>query len=340
MVDFNYTPDAQGERIYDDPQVQKAYVNLKRLSDFVGNCQIKTELEYNNIKDNVQADGDTNTSTDFLINLLTGAFEFMGDINFPWVGKTGGKIAGWILSALVDSWRSAPPPSLQQTFNNVWNGTKQAYDEAKIAVDTWRENLNPQLGPDLWVKPFKCPKNDDIVTISQFGSIDYLPDNDSPEFDTGAIAVSNQSKYLINKILVPTRWKFSYDADDTWWNCYYTRWNDSHPYDGPFYDGLTAQTIFGVYTSFPDIDVVDNQTEANHYVYFSTEDTEQYYHHWFSNDTLYKGTKYVRWHLINTNNGGTAPDFFISYLFTDGPGGDSKNGVATHDDVFNNWSMH
>ena len=145
--------------------------------------------------------------------------------------------------------------------------------------------------------------------------------------------------YLINKILVPTRWKFDYLDRDNWWNCYYTRWNASYPYDGPFYDGLSAQYLFGTYTSFPDIDVVQTQTENEHYLYFSTENTENYEHNWFSNDRLYEGTLYKKWRLININDGGTAPDFFISYLFNDGPGSDQNNGIASHDDIFNNWSM-
>ena len=252
MVSFHYKLDIQGNRVYDDSDVQLAYVNLGRLSEFVLNCQIKTELEYTNICQNVSADGETNTTSDFLINLLVGGFEFMGDIEFPWVGKAGGKIAGWLLSALVDTWRSSPPPSLQNDFNNVWNGSKQAYDEAKLAIDTWHENLNEINGPQLWVKEYKCPKTGEIVTIKDLSTIGYLPDNTSPEFDNGSIAIANQSKYLINKILVPTRWKYVNTGNDVWWDSYFTRWNDSYPYDGPFYDGLTIQYIFGIYTSFPD----------------------------------------------------------------------------------------
>lgn len=339
MVDFSFIIDNQGQRVYNDPQVQRAYINLGRLSDFVGNCQIKTELEYENICQNVEADGNTNTSSDFLINLLTGAFEFMGDIEFPWVGKTGGKIAGWILSALVDTWRSEPPQNLQQSYNNVWNGTKDFYDQTKITVDTWRQNLDPNNGPSLWVQQFKSPKDGSIVTISQLGDIDFLPDSNDPQFDQGAIAVANASKYLINKILVPTRWQFNHLDEDVWWNEYYKRWNDSHPWDGPYYDGLTAQVFFGVYTSFPDLDVVQAQTNANHYLYFSQESAEQFYHNWFTDDEKYDGTRYKKWSLTSKKNGGTAPDSFVSYLFTDGPGGDSQHGIASHDDVFNNWGL-
>jgi hypothetical protein len=359
MVSFHFIIDNQGNRVYDDSDVQLAYINLGRLSDFILNCQIKTELEYTNICQNVSADGDTNTTSDFLINLLVGGFEFMGDIEFPWVGKTGGKIAGWLLSALVDTWRSAPPPSLQNDFNNVWNGTKQAYDEAKLDVDTWRENLDETNGPQLWTKEFKCPKDGSIVTISQLSTVGYLPDSNTPEFDSGSIAVANQSKYLMNKILVPTRWKYVNTGNDNWWDCYYTRWNDSYPYDGPHYDGLSIQYIYGVYTSFPDMDVVDAQTNANHYIYFSKEDTQEYDHNWFSNDKLYKGTKYRRWNLTNKydniiNNHtkhqplrseicslvrGTAPESLINYLFNDGPGGNKDNGITSHDDVFNNWNL-
>jgi hypothetical protein len=340
MSKFHFNLDNQGNRVYTDPDVQLAYINLGRLSDFVGNCQIKTELEYTNICQNVSADGNTDTSKDFLINLLVGCFEFMGDIDFPWAGKTGGKIAGWILSALVDTWRSSPPPSLQTNFNNVWNGTKQAYDETKIAIDSWRENLDETNGPVLWDKPFICPKTKETVTISQFSTVGYLPDKDTTEFDIGSIAVANQSKYLINKILVPTRWKFNYIEAETWWNCYYTRWNSNYPYNGPFYDGLSVQCMFSVCTSFPDIDVVEAQIRANHYVYFSKSDTDEYEHNWFSNDRLYNGTKYTKWFLINKNDGGTAPDSFISYLFKDGPSGDSVNGITNSDDIFNNWNMH
>lgn len=339
MPSFDYITDEQGERVYEDSDVQLAYINLGRLSDFVGNCQIKTDLEYTNICQNVSADGNVDSSTDFFINLLVGGFEFMGDIEFPWVGKTGGKIAGWLLSALVDTWRSAAPPNIQDMYNNVWNGTKDFYDTVKLTVDGWREGLTPTDGPGLWEKPFVCPKTGETVTISQLATCGYLPDKETVEFDSGAIAIANQGKYLINKILVPSRWAFRANGDDNWWNCYYTRWNDSHPYEGPFYDGLTAQYFFGVYTSFPDLDVIDAQSGTDHSLYFSQEDTDMYEHNWFSDDRLYKGTKYRRWNLINKHDGGTAPDSFVGYLFTDGPGGDAKHGVASHGDIFQNWGL-
>jgi hypothetical protein len=335
LPSFAYSTDAQGQRIYDDPTVQRVYVNLQRLSDFVGAAQVKTELEYTYICQNVQADGDTDTSRDFLINLLCGAFDFMGDIEFPWVGKAGGKIAGWLLSALVDTWRSTPPPSLLADFDNVWNGTKEAYDQVKLTVDGWSENL----GPAVWTEEHTAP-NGSTATVSQLADVGYLPEPTTTEFDAGAIAVANQSRYLMNRILVPTRWHYTQQDSDVWWNCYYTRWNDSYPYDGPFYDGLSIQTLFGITTSFPELDVVDAQESQRHYVYFSREDTEEYDHNWFSNDRLYKGIRYRCWELRNRADGGSAPDAFISYLFTDGPGGDSTNGIASHDDVFNNWGMH
>ena len=199
--------------------------------------------------------------------------------------------------------------------------------------------LGFELNIDIWTYPYICPKTKKIVTISQLGDIDFLPDNNNPESDTGAIFLAKKSDYLINKILVPTRWKFSPNQSDIWWNCYYTRWNSNYPYEGPYYDGLTSQSLFGTYTSFPDIDVIEAQENANHYVYFSTEESDEYDHNWFSNDRLYKGTKYNRWNLINRNDGGTAPDSFVSYLFTDGPGSDSKNGISTHDDIFTNWNL-
>jgi hypothetical protein len=330
--EFNIDPKT-GEKVYVDPSVQLVNINLRRLSDFVGACQVKSELEYTYICQNVSADGDTDTSRDFLINLLTGAFEFMGDVEFPWVGKAGGKIAGWLLSALVDTWRSAPPPSLLADFDNVWNGTKEAYDEAKLAVDGWRESL----GPDVWTAAHKVP-NGQTVTVSDLATVGYLPDSETTEFDSGAIAVANQSRYMMNQILVPTRWHYVETDNDVWWNCYYTRWNDSHPYDGPFYDGLSVQTIFGVTTSFPDLDVVDKQESDCHYVYFSREDAEEYDHNWFSNDRQYKGTRYHHWELRNRANGGTAPDSFVKYLFTDGPGG-APTGIAARYDVFEHWGM-
>ncbi len=341
MTSFeSYIDPNTGNRIYEDHQVQKAYINLDRLSSFVGWCQVKAELEYTDICKNVESDGNTSPSTDFLINLLVGGFEFMGDIEFPWVGKTGGKIAGWLLSALVDTWRSSPPPDIQKEFNDVWSGTKQAYDDAKLAVDDWKARLNPKDGPEIWSRPFTNPKTKEVVTVSELGTMtDYLPEPNTTDYDNGAIAVAAQSKYLMSKILVPLRWQFVDVETGIWWDCYYTRWNDSYPYDGPFYDGLSVQCMFGTCTSFPDIDIIQAQTEQNHYVYFSKEYREEYDHNWFSNDRLYKGNTYTKWNLMN-KNGGTAPESFISYLFTDGPGSDPANGIATHDDVFNNWSMN
>ena len=46
MTDFSWSLNEQGERVYNDANVQKAYINLKRISDFVNECQIKTEFEY------------------------------------------------------------------------------------------------------------------------------------------------------------------------------------------------------------------------------------------------------------------------------------------------------
>lgn len=336
LPSFNYTinPDT-GERLYEDPNVQLVYINLGRLSKFINQSQIKSELEYAYICQNVSASGDTDTNLSFLCNLLVGAFEFMGDVEFPWVGKTGGKIAGWLLSALVDTWRDEPPQSLQNDFNNVWNGTKQAFDEAQLTVDGWRESLNA----DIWTKPYICPKTKETVTVSQLADVGYLPDETDTEFDAGAIAISKQTDYMMCSILVPSKWRYDSDGHDTWWDCYYTRWNDSYPYDGPYYDGLSIQTLFNITTSFPDLDVVDATENQHHYIYFSKSDTEEYDHNWFTNDRLYKGTQYNKWQLVDRDNGGTAPDTFIAFLFKDGPGGNANYGIANRDDVFNNWGM-
>jgi len=340
LPSFKFIIDSKtGERVYEDSNVQLVYINLNRLSKFINRSQIKSELEYTYICQNVSASGDTNTNLTFLCNLLVGAFEFMGDVEFPWVGKTGGKIAGWLLSALVDTWRDSPPQSLQNDFNNVWNGTKTAFDEAQIAVDTWHDSLTEELGPDIWFKPYVCPKTKETVTISQLADVGYLPDESDVDFENGAIAISKQCDYLMCYILVPSKWHFDYDEYDNWWDCYYTRWNSSYDYDGPFYDGLSIQTLFGITTSFPDIDVVDATEQQYHYKFFTKEYTEEYDHHWFSNDKLYKGTKYTRWSLVDKNNGGTAPDSFIYFLFKDGAGGNPQSGIANRDDVLNNWNM-
>ena len=340
LPSFHYTIDSQGERVYDNSGVQLVYVNLGRLSDFIGNAQVKSELEYTNICQNVSADGNTDTTLSFLVNLLVDAFGFMGDMEFPWAGKAGGKLAGWLLSALVQTWQAAPPPSLQSDFNNVWNGIKQGYVEAILAVDGWREGLNPTTGADIWAAPHICPVTKETVTVSQLADIGYLPERATTEFELGAIAIANKSRYLMNRILVPSRWKYDADGEDVWWDCYYTRWNDQYPYNGPFNDGLSVQTLFGITTSFPDTDVVDAQENDAHYRYFSEEDAEEYDHNWFSDDRFYKGTRYRRWNLKNTADGGTAPDSLIQYLFKDGPGGDSVNGIAFRSDVFGTWGMH
>ena len=38
MTNFSFTINSMGERVYQDSNVMKAYVNLGRLSDFIGNC--------------------------------------------------------------------------------------------------------------------------------------------------------------------------------------------------------------------------------------------------------------------------------------------------------------
>ena len=53
MTDFSSYTDNQGNVVYNDPHVERAYVNLGRLSEFVGTCQVKAELEYSNICQNV-----------------------------------------------------------------------------------------------------------------------------------------------------------------------------------------------------------------------------------------------------------------------------------------------
>lgn len=340
LPNFYFSIDeTSGERVYVDPSVQLVYINLKRLSLFVQRSQDKSELEYDYVRESILASGNTNTGLSFLCNLLVGAFEFMGDVEFPWVGKTGGKVAGWLLSALVDTWRDEPPQDLQKDFDNVWNGMKTAFDQAQLTVNNWKDSLTPDLGPSIWNKPYTCPKTGEVVTISQLADVGYLPDDTSVEFDEGAIAISKQCDYMMCSILVPSKWVYQSDGSDNWWDCYYTRWNDSHPYSGPFYDGLSIQTLFGITTSFPDSDVVDATEQEHHYVYFNTEDTEEYDHNWFTDDRLYKGTKYLRWNLVDRENGGTAPDTFIAFLFKNGPGGSPDFGIATREDVFNNWNM-
>ena len=83
-----------GEKVYDDPYVQKVHLQLQKLSKFINHCQDKSELEYANITQNISvaANAPIKTTSDYLIELLKYGFEKIADVEFPYFGTLGGKV--------------------------------------------------------------------------------------------------------------------------------------------------------------------------------------------------------------------------------------------------------
>ena len=325
LPDFSYTLDDQGFRIYSDPVVAKVYGNLRNLSDLVERSQDKADNEFQDVARMIMVDGKQDKATDFLINIICSSFEFIGEAEFA-----GAKIAAWLITGLIDTYRESTPTDLQGEIDDAWQGLSKAFQSVSDDVSDWMDK--PEK---YWGVKYTSPYSTDTASIDDLNVIDMIPNNSQKEFKEAAILIGNKAKYLVTKSLFHRKWRFENTNTGVWWDAYYTRWNSNYDWDGPKYDGLNIQCMFGECTSFVD-QIVDNVLNSNHAIYISTEHHEEFTHNWFSNDTNYVGNYYRQWLLQDDN--GTAPEELLHWLYTDGPTA-NPDGIASMSDVFTNWEL-
>ena len=353
LPSFLYDIDkATGEKIYRDPNVQLVYINLGRLGDFTTLCQIKSELEYTNVCQNLSQDGKTDTALDFLINLMTGSIEFMGDINFPWVGKTGGKIASWIINGIIDTYREQTPDDLQNDFNEVWDGIKTMFDTIKLDLDKRREDMEK-----YWFEKYTDPKSGNSASISMLSQNGYLPEPNTTEFDEGAIFVANKSVYWMTMKILPIKWNIVKYGKRVMDLQYYHRWNSNYDWQGPIscdgnYDcdyGCGMECGDQVHSDHNIVKCIECWQKANidptgKASHFWTEKYDRgFEHNLFTDDRLYCGLMLHTWELREkgSNPYGVPQDSMLHWLFIDDSNGNTlnSNGVTRRDDFFRNWPI-
>ncbi len=367
LPSFDFDWDDQHNKVYRDENVQKVYVQLKTLSSFIGDCQIKSELEYSNIAINidVKADAPIKTTADYLIDLLKYGFEKIADVEFPFFGTMGGKVVSYLLTGLVDKWteKEYRPDTLMDTYNIVWEGTKAAFDSAKLCVDQWHDDMEK-----YWTTPYTY--NNNTAYISDLANIDYLPtkDNQLTEYDNATIFVASKTKYMMTMKMLASKWKFKYIDSDSCYNEYYTRWNDKEEWNGPHWQndratpngGTTGnQYYFKLYQGplehyfwyYNGGQPAYEDRPAKNYTIFrgsknpivgfnDAYDIDSYVHNWFTDDEKWVGWRFKRYELQDFN-GGTAPESLTDFLFKDDyTGGESNTrGLTTRQDVFENWGI-
>lgn len=360
----NHMDASIGEVVYDDPQVQKVYLQLKRLSVFIGYCQIKSELEYANISENISvaADAPIKTTSDYLIGVLTWTFGKLVDAEFPFFGTKGGEVVSHLLTGLVDEWtkKEKRPNTLQDTYNVVWDGVKSAFDTTKLSVDEWHDNIEK-----YWQVQYTY--NGNTATISDLEAVDDIPTDGNVNYDLAAIFVASKTKYQMTMKMIPSKWKFVLKDTDYVWDKFYTRWNSSHQWDGPYWqndketpNGTTGmQNYFGyfmeplehyfffyeggqpAYQDRPRKNYTIFRGPVNPVTQFGDKHTAvNFTHNWFSDDIKWVGWHFDKWELQD-GDGGAAPDSLTDFLFRDNYTGKEANarGVTTRQDVFENWGI-
>ena len=364
LPDFSFHME-NGEKVYNDTNVQKVYLQLQKLSKFIEHCQTKSELEYTNITQNISvaANAPIKTTSDYLIDLLKFGFEKLADVEFPYFGTLGGKVVSYLLTGLVDKWteKENRPDHLQDTYNVVWDGVKDAFDTAILSVDTWHDNIE-----QYWSQVYTF--NGNSATIADLANIDWLPEQGNVAYDEAAIFVAGRSKYMMTKKMLPSKWKIQHIDSANVWDQFYTRWNDNYNWDGPHWQndketpngGTTGwQYVFGLYMGplehyfcfYEGEQPAYQDRPKKAYTIFrgpvnpvtnfgDAYNTDSFIHNWFSDDEKWVGWKFERYELQDFN-GGTAPESLTNFLFRDDYTGKETNeyGLSTRVDVFENWGM-
>jgi hypothetical protein len=365
LPSFTYHIDvATGNMIYDDPQVQTVYLQLERLSAFINWSQVKSELEYQNITLNISvaANAPINTTADYLINLLKWGFEKLADVEFPYFGTYGGKVVSYLLTGLVDEWtkKEKRPDALRDTYNEVWEGVKSAFDTAIYCVDTWHDDIEK-----YWQVQYTY--NGNTVTIADLAGIDTLPTVGNVNYELAANFVAAKTKYQMTMKMIPSKWKLVLKDTDDVWDKFYTRWNNDNAWNGPYWqndketpNGTTGHQYYFGYWMGPlehydffyngGLPVFPDRPRKNYTIFrgpvnpvtqfgdkYNAENTT---HNWFSDDIKWIGWQFDRWELQD-GDGGNAPDSLTDFLFRDDHTGKEVNteGLTTRKDVFENWSI-
>jgi hypothetical protein len=368
--DFTFDWTEGNKKKYKDARVNLAYQNLTLLSEFIEACK-------NNATDSaivtrciekilVKKDDSTYSfGLEFLMNIAIGSFEFMENVEFPFGGEIGGKIASWLLSGAAEAWRDGfepTPQDLLKEFNTISAAIYQTLQSLKEKVDEICSDLEGH-----WWDSKKMPNTDKEMFVYQFAQgygtkdeVRFPADND-PRWDLGIDAFVKKLEYYISMYLLPKVWSVyqnSPDFEDVFWEqqWYYKYWKND-PWQGPinytddnclYHNNFHSKYCSDVWNIRPAAIEAMSDNEWPHYdhdsmfIWWEPHQIES--DDWITNDHLYVG-QLVHFSVLRRGDwDGDRPDSeFCKWLFKDDGFGnlhsDSDNSVAMRSDVFNNWGI-
>lgn len=366
--DFDTDP-ATGNRVYRTPEVQHAYLNLKRVSRLVNEVGVRAQLEFPNIEENVKASSvrAENQTLDTLLGWVEYGFGKLADWDAPFVGQIGAQVVSSLLTDILHAYTQPgqAPTDLQSEVNQTWNFLRDSFVELERSVDVIGVNL-----ADNWFRNYTNPRTGHSMTVSDLGNAELVfPDEFDPNFVTTRDFARKEVCYAVIKDLMVDRGWQIYQWPQGWgtfWKTHYYRlWNRDDPNPkGPYYDVGTNcidyeqvspygtwcgdGTLAGldreanaIADSYTDPTALYTQAGLLSSLFLWTEDGEYYVKEWFVDDYDYRGKWVHRWFL--RVDGGYAPETFSEWLFSDHAYQQGQilrpDAYAQRNDVFFHWGL-
>ncbi len=354
--DFSYIVNAQGEKIYNDSNVQMVYVNLGRMGDLVAESHIKSALEYTNICQNINTPPqqvEESLVLKEIIGMFSTCFE-IGVLVFAPEAKAlhmAARIISGVSEMIFKEKKENLPENIQGEINNVWDGLNTTFDLVKFRLDSYRDSL-----PKYWFTQFRSVYSGEVVSFGDLYKNGYLPAKNQTDFDSTKYYVSKVAKYEMTKELLHLRWNirsYAIIGDqrtnyNKWQTVYRTRWNE----DALWSDDYPVDKYQNIYY-FQDRTLNGALDKAAQHssepygkaLYYWTEPyTDPEIKNWLTNNIQYSGLKVYLWELAPSVNypSATAPESLINWLFKDDMKGFlvRPSAVTTRKDVFKNWGLN
>jgi len=363
---FHYTVNDIGIRVYDDKHVQVTYINLRTLSKLISSLRIQAQIDLQDAINNVGVHAVKDQTLQILGMFASKIFE---GISAFWPGGTPaayismiiGKIASGVITKLIE--QSQPGDEIQSKANESREGMLAIFDALKKKIDQmvvdpeahWKEVFHCQDYSDLGLKG-------DITMADMAESLDFFPDEETPDYDDFQLYLSQRCKSVVVSKLLPVKWRVK-TYPSYWCKDYYTRNDGQRHFDFSYAqynphtdDDFWCQKFDGgsekVFPPYYMIGTDENGLTSKQFLQFIMEcgsrDMTIFSSLWGylefgesqEGDRHYIGN-HIHYMVLTDNEGNKAPKILSDWLFQNDCYNQSTNkyAVATREEVYTKWGL-
>lgn len=358
---FTYHIDeTTGLRKYDDPKLQKLYLNLRIISKSVWELQTRAQIDLLDAQNNCGASAVKDQTAQILGMFASKLFEGLS-VFFP--QGTGAAIAAMIIGRAISGvitvvvQKSDPQSDIQKKANEIRSGMDAIFSALKKEIDLINSDFESRWSQPIHCQGYLDPQLSGDIYLGQLANFDQLlPDDTDPNWDDFMQFMQKRNLYIIVSQLLSAKWKVkrwpSYQVKDNYHQGGGYHYDfDYLQYNPHIDDDFWCQKFVGIperdFGSYFLVNTTnDNKTSSDFSNWLSNicltgSWYQKYSSYWNRLEafTYQDGSKqfsgnWVHSYVMVDSNGDFAPTSLTEWLFISG-----EKGIATKEDVYQNWLL-